>query len=155
MREEVYIAQLKALGIWQDAFLPVVKDLSKAERRRTRAEKEWSATVPKGGKPSFTHPLYQTVVQLDRMVMEYREALGLTPKALRKLRGVEATADAGPTSGEMIAERLDALLAREDYGAWDFEKIEAAVSGMAMGTPSVTSVRPGDSSLKEGACGDG
>lgn len=132
MREDVYIAQLKALGVWEEAFLPLVKDLAKAERRRTRAEKEWSATVPKGGKPSFTHPLYQTLAQLDRTVMEYREALGLTPKALRRLRGMSA-GPAGPTNGELIADKLDRLLESEDHGVWSYEDMVRAVSKMDTG----------------------
>lgn len=108
MREDVYIGQLKALGVWQEAFLPLVKDLAKAERRRTRAEKEWSATVPKGGKPSFTHPLYQTIVQLDRTVMDYREALGLTPKALRRLMGSPEP----PVQQDLITEKLTQIAAK-------------------------------------------
>ena len=108
-REDVYIAQLQELGVWNEAFRPMVKDLAKAERRRTRAEKEWAATVPKGGKPSFTHPLYQACVQLDRTVMEYREALGLTPKALKKLRG---QGPAGPSEQELITASLDRIAAR-------------------------------------------
>jgi hypothetical protein len=121
-REDVYIAQLQELGVWNEAFRPMVKDLAKAERRRTRAEKEWAATVPKGGKPSFTHPLYQACVQLDRTVMEYREALGLTPKALRRVRGADAPEVASGDSPDGIAKRLDAILARaEEYDAPMFE----------------------------------
>lgn len=121
-REDIYIAQLQELGVWNEAFRPMVKDLAKAERRRTRAEKEWAATVPKGGKPSFTHPLYQACVQLDRTVMEYREALGLTPKALRRVRGADAPEVASGDSPDGIAKRLDAILARtEEYDAPVFE----------------------------------
>lgn len=121
-RENVYIEQLKALGVWNEVFLPMVKDLAKAERRRTRVEKEWAATVPKGGKPSFTHPLYQVCVQLDRTVMEYREALGLTPKALRRVRGADAPEVAAGESPDGIAKRLDAILARaEEYDAPVFD----------------------------------
>jgi hypothetical protein len=121
-REDVYISQLQELGVWNEAFRPMVKDLAKAERRRTRAEKEWAATVPKGGKPSFTHPLYQACVQLDRTVMEYREALGLTPKALRRVRGADAPEVASGDSPDGIAKRLDAILARaEEYDAPVFE----------------------------------
>ena len=104
------------------AAYPTLEDLAKAERRRTRAEKEWAATVPKGGKPSFTHPLYQACVQLDRTVMEYREALGLTPKALRRVRGADAPEVASGDSPDGIAKRLDAILARaEEYDAPMFE----------------------------------
>ena len=124
-REDVYIGQLEALGVWNEAFRPMVNDLAKAERRRTRAEKEWSATVPKGGKPSFTHPLYQAIVQLDRTVMEYREALGLTPKALRRVRGIDAQAVASGDAPDGIAKRLDAILARaEEYEPVDVSSVD-------------------------------
>lgn len=107
-REQTYERQLRALGVWEDAFAPLVKDLAKAERRRTRAEKEWSATAPPGGKPSFLDPHYQVVAQLDREILGYREVMGLTPKSLRRLRGVaEAPVDADP-----ITERLDRIAAR-------------------------------------------
>lgn len=139
-REDVYIAQLQELGVWNEAFRPMVKDLAKAERRRTRAEKEWAATVPKGGKPSFTHPLYQACVQLDRTVMEYREALGLTPKALRRVRGADAPEVASGDSPDGIAKRLDAILARaEKYDApvFDFDT-SAAWANQTPASPEET-----------------
>lgn len=107
-REQIYTEQLKELGIWEPAFAPLVKDLAKTERRRTRIEKAWSATAPSGGKPSFLDPHYQLLVQLDRVILEYRRQVGLTPEALRKLRGAAAE----PVPQEPIAERLDAILAR-------------------------------------------
>lgn len=109
-REQIYKAQLVALGIYEPAFDPLIKDLAKAERRRTRAEKEWAKTAPPGGKPSFLDPHYQVVAALDREILGYREVMGLTPKSLRRLRGaVETAADADP-----ITERLDRIAARVD-----------------------------------------
>jgi len=108
-REQVYTQQLKALGVYEDAFVPLIKDLAKAERRRTRAEKAWAATAPPGGKPSFLDPHYQIVSQLDREILGYREVMGLTPKSLRRLRGV--TDAGGPSEPEQITQRLD-LIAR-------------------------------------------
>lgn len=119
-REDVYIAQLRELGVWNEAFRPMVRDLAKAERRRTRAEKEWAATVPKGGKPSFTHPLYQTCIQLDRTVMEYREALGLTPKALRRLTGTAEPA----APQDLISEKLSAIAARVSSYSVDVSNLD-------------------------------
>lgn len=86
-REQVYIQQLQALGVYDPAFDPEIKTLAMLERRKTRAEKEWSATAPPGGKPSFLDPHYQIIVQLEDKILVHREALGLTPKALRKLKG--------------------------------------------------------------------
>lgn len=107
-REQTYEKQLRALGVWEDAFVPLVRDLAKAERRRTRAEKEWSATAPPGGKPSFLDPHYQVVAQLDREILGYREVMGLTPKSLRRLRGVQEA----PSEKDAITERLDRIAAR-------------------------------------------
>lgn len=113
-REQIYKAQLEALGIYEPAFDPLIKDLAKAERRRTRAEKEWAKTAPPGGKPSFLDPHWLVVEALDRKIQGYRESMGLTPKSLRRLRGaVETAADADP-----ITERLDRIAARvESYSA--------------------------------------
>ena len=109
-REQTYKAQLVALGIYEPAFEPLIKDLAKAERRRTRAEKEWAKTAPPGGKPSFLDPHWQVVDTLDRKIQAYRESMGLTPKSLRRLRGAtETAADADP-----ITERLDKIAARVD-----------------------------------------
>lgn len=109
-REQIYKSQLEALGIYEPAFDPLIKDLAKAERRRTRAEKEWAKTAPPGGKPSFLDPHYQVVAALDREILGYREVMGLTPKSLRRLRGVpEAAVDSDP-----ITERLDKIAARVD-----------------------------------------
>ena len=49
------------------------------------------------------------IVQLEREILVHRETLGLTPKALRKLRGV--TVAGGPSEPESITQRLD-LIAR-------------------------------------------
>ncbi len=113
-REQVYEGQLRALGIWEEAFRPLIRDLAKAERRRTRAEKAWAATAPPGGKPSFLDPHYQIVAQLDREILGYREVMGLTPKSLRRLRGVTD----GPGEQDLIVDRLDRIAARvEQYEA--------------------------------------
>ena len=111
-REQIYTQQLQALGVYEPAFDPLIKDLAKAERRRTRAEKAWAATAPPGGKPSFLDPHYQIVSQLDREILGYREVMGLTPKSLRRLRGVtDGNADRDP-----IADALDRIAAKvESY----------------------------------------
>lgn len=86
-RENVYKKQLQELGIYDPAFDPEIKTLATLERRKTRAEKAWSATKPAGGKPSFLDPHYQIICQLESQILTHRESLGLTPKSLRKLKG--------------------------------------------------------------------
>ena len=88
---QTYKEQLQELQIYDPAFEPEIKTLAQLERRLTRAQKAWSASAPEGGKPSFLDPHYQVVMQLEREILTHREALGLTPKALRRLKGTYDT----------------------------------------------------------------
>ena len=110
-RDEVYRQQLTRLGVYDPAFNPEIKTLAQLERRKQRAEKAWSATAPPGGKPSFLDPHYQIIMQLEDKILAHREALGLTPKALRRLRSAEI-GDSAPTAQSEISARLDRLLER-------------------------------------------
>lgn len=109
-REEKYIEQLKALGIWDEAFRPEVSELAQLEREKTRVKKAWSATVPKGCSPSFTDPLYTVLANLRREILVHREALGLTPKSLRRLRG--AAAAETTDEQDLLSQKLDEIARR-------------------------------------------
>lgn len=116
-REQIYQAQMEALGIYDPAFDPEIKQLAELDRRRTRVRKAWSETAPAGGKPSFLDPHYQVLQQIERDILTHREALGLTPKALRRLKGAyyetvrvgELAADPEPAKVTMLD------LVREKY----------------------------------------
>lgn len=108
-REQIYIEQLKALGIYEEAFAPEISTLAQLERELTRAKKAWSATAPPGGKPSLLDPHYQVICSLRREILTHRESLGLTPKALRRLRG-QTSGEA--SQSDLITERLNAIAAR-------------------------------------------
>lgn len=108
-KEQIYTAQLKELGIYEPAFAPEISTLAQLERELTRAKKAWSATAPPGGKPSVLDPHYQVICSLRREILAHRETLGLTPKALRRLRG--------PAGGEgadqdLIGEKLTEIAER-------------------------------------------
>ena len=107
-REQIYRQQLKALGFYDPAFEPLITDLAQMDRRWTRAKKEWAATAPPGGKPSFLDPTYAVLTGIERDRRALREVMGLTPKALRKLRG----APEAPVPQDLIAERLQAIADR-------------------------------------------
>lgn len=110
-REQIYTQQLKDLGIWEEAFAPMVKELAQIDRRRTRLQKAWAASAPPGGKPSFLDPHYALIVQAERDALAFREAMGLTPKSLRRLRGAVPEA---PAKDGGISAKLDALLAQAE-----------------------------------------
>ena len=119
-REQIYTQQLKGLGYWQEAFAPLVKELAQAERQRTRAQKAWSATAPPGGKPSFLDPHWAIIQELDKKVLAYREALGLTPKALRRLTGTAEPA----APQDLISEKLSAIAARVSAYSVDVSNLD-------------------------------
>ena len=87
-KEKEYAEQLAELGVYSPAFDGEIHQLCILERELSRARKEWKATVqPPAKSPSFTHELYGVITQIQREILARRDALGLTPKALRKLKG--------------------------------------------------------------------
>lgn len=110
-KEQIYREQMQALGIYDPIFEPEIATLARLERELTRAQKAWSATaVPKGAAPSFTDPHYAVIQKLRAEILQHREALGFTPKSLRKIAG-----SAGPESPEqkdLITSKLDAIAAK-------------------------------------------
>lgn len=109
-REQIYTEQLRALGVYQPAFDPEIKTLAELERDLQRAKKAWRATTPDGVPPSPLDPHYAVISALRREILAHRDALGLTPKALRRLRE-RGTGDA-PDERSAIAARLDAIAER-------------------------------------------
>lgn len=85
-KEEKYEAELKALGIWEPAFQSTVHDLAILEREQARTRKAWKETAEDGKSPSALDPHYAIILQQDKIIQSLREALGLTPKALRRIK---------------------------------------------------------------------
>lgn len=109
-KEQVYRKQMQDLGIYEEIFEPEIRTLCRIEREYTRAQKAWSATAPPGGKPSFLDDHFQVIQKLRAEILQHREALGLTPKALRKLTGMNLN-DA-PEQKDLITEKLNQIAAR-------------------------------------------
>ena len=109
-KEQIYREQMQALGIYEEIFEPEIKTLARVEREYTRAEKAWSATAAPGGKPSFLDPHYAIIQRLRSEILQHREALGLTPKALRKLTG--AAGVEAPEQKDLITAKLDRIAER-------------------------------------------
>ena len=109
-REQVYTEQLRSLGVYQPAFEPEIKTLAELDRDLQRAKKAWRATAPAGVPPSPLDPHYTVITNLRREILAHRDALGLTPKALRRLRD-RSTGDAPDVQSAIVA-RLDAIAER-------------------------------------------
>lgn len=90
-REQKYVEQLKQIGIYQPAFDPEIHTLAVMERDLQRMLKAWKAagspitdeTVQ--GSPT-SNKMLDAIVTLRRDILSHRDALGLTPKGLHRLR---------------------------------------------------------------------
>ena len=118
-KEQIYREQLQALGIYDPAFEPEIKTLARIEREYTRAQKAWSSTAaPAGSAPSFLDPHFQVIQKLRAEIFQHREALGLTPKALHRVKGAfYETVRVGELAEAPDPEKVTVLdLVREKYG---------------------------------------
>lgn len=113
-KEQKYADVLKALGIYDPAFDPAIHQLCVLERELSRAQKDWAASKPEGAKHAdFTSALYPIILQLRKDIRASRDELGLTPKALKRLRGPTVpAAGTEPPAGSgnySFAELLNAI----------------------------------------------
>lgn len=107
-KEERYKSQLVALGIYEEAYDPAIHELCVLEREMSRARKQLKETAKDGKAPSYADPLYGVVRQLQTNILAYRDALGLTPKSLKKLKG-QAGSSAPPAG---VQNPLEVILSR-------------------------------------------
>lgn len=91
-REAELRKQMTALGVYDPAFDAEIHMLCVMERELSRAMKAWKATAQKGAAPAPTDPLYEVISRMRRDILQHRDALGLTPKALQRLRKAQAPA---------------------------------------------------------------
>ena len=102
-REQKYIEQMRELGIWQEIFEPEVHTLAMLERDLQRLTKRWKddgcPTVQEGGSgPRTSDKTLDAIMALRREILAHRDALGLTPKGLTRLKARMGNDDA--TSSE-------------------------------------------------------
>lgn len=86
-KEKTYAEQLKALGVYNEAFDSAIHELCILERELRRARNELKQKYPEDKYKAFSDPLYSTIRQLQTSILAYRDSLGLTPKGLQKLKG--------------------------------------------------------------------
>ena len=97
-REQKYTEQMKRLGIYDEIFDPEIHSLCIMERDLQRLTKRWKEggcqTVEKNGRgPAATDRTFDAIMTLRRQIFAMKDALGLTPKALCRLKGRPAAAD--------------------------------------------------------------
>ena len=118
-REEKYAEQMKRLGIYDEVFDPEIHSLCIMERDLQRITKRWKdegyRTVEKNGRgPATTDKNFDAIMTLRRQVLTMKDALGLTPKALARLKGRPAApADDQEDDGDRTATILE--LVRDKY----------------------------------------
>lgn len=112
-REQQYKTQMQSLGIYDPAFDPAIHTLAIMERELQRTMKAWKETAPdKKTPPSVEHELYGVIQSQRKDILAHRDALGLTPKALRRLQAKGSAGPAGDPVTDGIGAKLDALARR-------------------------------------------
>ena len=107
-REAEYIARLQELELYEPAFAPAIHDLVVTEHECSRAMKAWREAAKAAGAQALpTDELYAAVTKLRASIQAQREALGLTPRGLQKLRGRKA--GEGGVAGEALSRKLDLI----------------------------------------------
>lgn len=103
-REQKYAQQLRQLGIYQEAFDPEIHTLAIMERELQRLMKRWKAEgspvtdVSANGSPT-SNKTWDAITELRRDILAHRDALGLTPKALRRLKPAVGKNEDTPEEG--------------------------------------------------------
>lgn len=135
--EDKYKNQLEELGVYQPAFDAEIHTLCMMERELRREQKEWrevkkdlddvqraareSGNMAKASLTSLLKAVdshYALIMQLRRDILSHRDALGLTPKGLQRLRGKDSpTVGIAGSAMQSFGGVLDAL--RDKVGAYD------------------------------------
>ena len=122
-REQKYREQMKALGVYREAFEPEINMLAMMERELQRMVKAWKAAgspitdETATGSPTSNKTL-DAITAMRRDILAHRDALGLTPKGLQRLRGKEGGMPDGAAapSARAVSDAFSALKARcESY----------------------------------------
>ena len=110
-KEQKYADVLISLGVYDPAFDPAIHQLCILERELSRVMKDWTSSKPDGAKHAdFTSELYPIILQLRKDIRASRDELGLTPKALKRLKGAAPASPDAPQQG--IISRLDEIKRR-------------------------------------------
>lgn len=141
-REQKIKADMESLGVYSPVFDKAIHDLSVAEKRLSRAEKEWkkhgSLTVSEqvnktGATYTAKDPYWAVVESMRRDVNALRNQLGLTPAGLSRARTKKN--QAASLAGQSAVETLlaDAHAYALDHAAQYQSDVDAYVDGVLSG----------------------
>lgn len=140
-REAMIKADMEAVGTYNPIFAPTIKQLAKAERELSKAEKAWRASggnlvveqVNKAGAPYTTKdPHYAVVDQMRKDIQALRNQLGLTPKSLKRVQEqVESQATGKKSPLEQMLD--DAHSYAIDHASAFQNEVDAYVEGVLSG----------------------
>lgn len=112
-KETEYRAQMEALGIWDDAFAGAVHDLCMMERDQAKTRTAWRAALAEG-KRQEAADLSELLMNQDKAIQMHRDALCLTPKALRRLQADFGAQGSEPMGGQATLTVLDKVRKRRE-----------------------------------------
>lgn len=112
-KETEYRARMEALGIWDDAFAGAVHDLCMMERDQAKARTAWRAALAEGNLKKASE-LSELLMSQDRAIQMHRDALCLTPKALRRLQADFGAQGSEPMDGKATLTVLDKVRKRRE-----------------------------------------
>lgn len=139
-REAMIRADMEAVGTYNQIFEPTIRQLAKAERELSKAEKTWRSNGGKmvaeltnktGGTYTAKDPHYAVVDQMRKDILALRNQLGLTPNSLKRVQAKQEAMAAGRKS--KLEELLDAA---HDYAMDHASDFQAAVDGYVEGVLS-------------------
>ncbi len=107
-REQKYAEQLRRIGVYHDAFEPEIHTLAMLEREHQRTIKTWKEM----GSP-IDSPVYLAIERQRRDILAHRDALGLTPKALKRLRPALAADEPKSEAKQNVLELLRSRYAQD------------------------------------------
>ena len=105
----MYRKQLESVGVYQDVFDPEIHTLAMMEREVQRMVKAWKAAgspvedTTANGAPTMNKTL-GAIMQMRRDILAHRDALGLTPKGLHRLKKNSAEEPAERGEGQTVLE---------------------------------------------------
>ena len=108
-REQKYREQLQEIGIYREAFDPEIHMLAMMERELQRMVKLWKAqgspVTDYGASGAVTsNKTLDAINSMRRDILAHRDALGLTPKGLHRLKKNSAEEPAERGEGQTVLE---------------------------------------------------